>query len=175
MPEVACRGKVADRLIQEDSVRIENGWIKTGALVACVAVALSLYASIRLGDQLADTHRGQSVSFVGQDVPVAVRYFDEFRNALILQLMHGLAIVAVGILLVLRPGRLLRISAWCFLLGVFVSCGSVYLCVLFHRPLLGQIAPIGGVLLIVGWIMLVEGACPGWNKKLAADQDTAVE
>ena len=62
-----------------------------------------------------------------------------------------------------RPRKMLRVAAWCFLLGIVFFSGSLYLLVLTGITKFGAITPIGGLLLIGGWIALVEGACPGDN------------
>ena len=136
---------------------INNGWIKAGAHVAALAVVLG-----------------------GFDITTFVESQNErqaleraFDQAIFFQLAHALAIVAVGILLALRPGKLLRASAWCFLLGTILFSGSVYLSAFTLMPELAPVKLIGVVILVIAWILLVEGACPGWNKKRATDDGAA--
>lgn len=70
-----------------------------------------------------------------------------FETAVRYQMYHSLALVASGILGSSKAG-------WAFLLGVVVFSGSLYLLVLTEKRWLGAITPIGGVLLLVGWVFL---------------------
>ena len=87
--------------------------------------------------------------------------------AILFQLTHGLAIALTGVVIVLRPGWLLNLAAWCFLTGTVAYSGSVYLLILTDFSWLMNIRLLGVVLLVVGWFALVEGACPGFKAKQA--------
>lgn len=68
------------------------------------------------------------------------------------QLVHAVAaLVALG-----RPGG--RLSGWCFVAGGAVFGGTLYAMALGGPLWLGAITPIGGLLLIVGWLWLAIGA-----------------
>jgi uncharacterized membrane protein YgdD (TMEM256/DUF423 family) len=75
-------------------------------------------------------------------------------------LCHGLALVAVGGLAAVRPTAALRTAGWCFLLGTVVFSGCLFALALTGVKVLGAVVPIGGVLLIAGWIAL---AWAGWR------------
>lgn len=64
---------------------------------------------------------------------------------------HALALVLVGICAkqMKLPG--LDVAAGCFLGGVLVFSGSLYLLALTETRWLGAITPIGGLLLLAGW------------------------
>lgn len=126
-------------------MNINNNWIKTGALIAALAAALGAFDL---------QPNGESSILSGA----------EFTKAIIYQMVHGLAIVIVGTLMMLRPGRLLKTAGVCFLLGTMLFSGSTYLLLLTGVFWLAYLKLVGVVLLVLGWIMLVEGACPGWNK-----------
>lgn len=136
---------------------INNGWIKAGALLAALAVVLGGFDITTFIDLKNDRQT----------------YERAFDVAICFQLVHALAIVAVGILLVLRPGRLLRASGWCFLLGTILFSGSIYLSVFTAISWIAPIKLIGVVTLVIAWILLVEGACPGWNR--AKKDDAAAQ
>jgi len=133
---------------------INNSWIKAGALVAALAVTLGAFGE--------------------PWIPASTKNVNDFQTAVFFQLAHALALVAVGILMVIRPGRLLKLTGWLFLVGVVLFSGSIYLSLLTTSPWISPwILPfkmLGGAVLVVGWIFLVEGACPGWNKT-PAEQD----
>ncbi|UUL81292.1 DUF423 domain-containing protein [Sphingomonas qomolangmaensis] len=66
------------------------------------------------------------------------------------QLVHSVAAVAV-----LQLGA--RVPAWLFLAGGLVFAGTLYAMALGAPRWLGAVTPIGGTLLIVGWLWL------GWS------------
>ncbi|TAM10135.1 MAG: DUF423 domain-containing protein [Nevskiaceae bacterium] len=81
-----------------------------------------------------------------------------WHTAVEYQLFHALALIAVAILMWVRPMPWLGVAAACFALGVLVFSGSLYLLVLSSVRVLGAVTPIGGVLLIAGWIALLVSA-----------------
>ena len=52
-------------------------------------------------------------------------------------------------------------AAWLFGLGALVFGGSLYLMALTGVKMLGAVTPIGGVLLLLGWGVLIWGALAG--------------
>ena len=78
-----------------------------------------------------------------------------FQTGGLYQMYHSLAALAVGILSHIFPKvRLLRFSAYSFLLGIVFFSGSLYLLALTELSMIGMITPIGGTFFIFGWIML---------------------
>jgi len=47
----------------------------------------------------------------------------------------------------------LRAAGWLVVTGIFVFSGSLYLLVLAGTRFLGAVTPVGGVLLITGWVV----------------------
>ncbi len=74
------------------------------------------------------------------------------------QLWHALALGLVAALGWNGGTRLLTLTAWAFLLGQVFFCGALYLGAFTGRSF-GPLAPIGGSLLILGWVLL---AVHGW-------------
>ncbi len=58
----------------------------------------------------------------------------------------------------LSSTRASRAAAWCLMLGVVVFSGTLYAMALGAPRWFGAITPIGGVLLIVGWLLLAWAA-----------------
>ena len=78
-----------------------------------------------------------------------------FQTGVLYHMYHSLAALAVGILSHIFPKvRLLKFSAYSFLLGIVFFSGSLYLLALTEFPMLGMITPIGGTFFIFGWVML---------------------
>ena len=65
---------------------------------------------------------------------------------------HALALIGVGAVAQSRESLWLKISGSCFALGVLLFCGSLY--VLALAGISGNLAPLGGVLLMLGWLTL---------------------
>ncbi len=74
------------------------------------------------------------------------------------QLWHALALGLVAVLGWNGGNKLLQATAWAFLLGTIFFCGALYL-VAFTGRTFGPMAPLGGMLLIIGWGFL---AVYGW-------------
>lgn len=70
-------------------------------------------------------------------------------NAVTIQLVHGGVLLCLGILI---NGRFERILGYCIALGVVLFCGSVYL-KSFGYVTHARLAPFGGGLLILSWIV----------------------
>lgn len=78
-----------------------------------------------------------------------------FQTGVSYHMYHSLAVLAVGVLSHISPRtRLLKFSAYSFLLGIIFFSGSLYLLALTELPMIGMITPIGGIFLIFGWIAL---------------------
>ena len=73
------------------------------------------------------------------------------------QLVHAAAALACFRLpqVMARQGR---ISGWLFGVGGLVFGGSLYLLALTRTALWGAVTPIGGLLMIAGWAVLIWGA-----------------
>jgi len=138
-------------------MQINNNWIKTGALVAALAVVLGGFN----WQQFTTVNPGRYPN----GMAVAEQAATAISKAVYFQLTHALAIILVGVVGVLRPNRLLSITGFCFLTGVILFSGSTYLAVFVDYPWLQYLKLAGLVTLVAAWILFVEVACPGWNKK----------
>lgn len=103
-----------------------------GALLAFLGVALGAFGAHALTDILSP---GQLETY-----QTAVRY----------QMFHALGLLALGAL----PPKSQRAAPWLFW-GSVVFSGSLYALVFSGVSLLGAVAPVGGVLQLVGWALLI--------------------
>lgn len=71
------------------------------------------------------------------------------------QFYHALALLAVGLLAQQRDALALTVAGWCFVLGVLLFSGSLYLLALSGTRWLGAITPLGGLLFLAGWGALI--------------------
>lgn len=90
-------------------------------------------------------------------VLIAAGRIETYELAVRYQFYHTLALLAVGILINQHDVKKLRYAAIFFLTGMCFFSGSLYLLCFTGLGLLGAITPIGGVLLICGWIFLLLG------------------
>jgi uncharacterized membrane protein YgdD (TMEM256/DUF423 family) len=83
--------------------------------------------------------------------------FDTFETAVRYQFYHTLALLVVGVLAVARPELRgpIGTTAALWLGGMLLFSGSLYLLCFTGITKLGAVAPIGGLLLIGGWVRLL--------------------
>jgi len=77
------------------------------------------------------------------------------------QMYHALALIAVAWAASRWDSTLFVVAGWSFVAGILVFSGSLYFLVITGPRWLGAITPIGGVALIVGWVLLAWGALKG--------------
>lgn len=77
------------------------------------------------------------------------------------QLMHALAVFACFVVWRLLEARAAGIAAWLFLAGAMIFSGSLYLMAFGGPRVLGAVTPVGGVLLLAGWLTLAWAAIAG--------------
>lgn len=92
--------------------------------------------------------------------PIQIGYF---QLAVTFQLLHSIALLALSILSIWTTNRYILVSQICFSVGILFFSGSLYLYVMTGREILGAITPIGGLLLIIAWLLIVPAVLK--NKK----------
>ncbi len=80
-----------------------------------------------------------------------------YQTAVQYQMFHCGALLFTGLLLHLGGGgsRLLLSTAWFFLFGLLLFCGSLYGMAITGIRWLGAITPLGGMSFMAGWACLV--------------------
>ncbi|WP_411342431.1 DUF423 domain-containing protein [Paenibacillus sp. WLX1005] len=75
-------------------------------------------------------------------------------------LIHGLGIILTAVIGIVLPSAsgLATAAGWCLLGGIVLFSGSLYVLSLSGIRKLGAITPLGGLLFIAGWIVLVIAA-----------------
>lgn len=85
-----------------------------------------------------------------------------WHTAVEYQFYHALALLGLGVLLRTGPASgWLHIAGLLFCAGVLVFSGSLYILALSGVRWLGAITPLGGLMLIAGWLTLFIGALRG--------------
>ena len=110
--------------------------VRVAAALGLLAVALGAFGAHGLKDLLA---RNQTASI--------------WEKAVLYQFIHTL------MLFILARGSPVRWGPWlCFIAGILIFSGSLYLLAVTNVRWLGAITPVGGVSFIVGWAWLL--ICP---------------
>lgn len=78
-----------------------------------------------------------------------------FETASRYHFYHAIALLIVGILFMNTPSKQLIYSSWSFVLGILFFSGSLYALSVTNYKILGAVAPIGGLFLVAGWILLL--------------------
>lgn len=85
------------------------------------------------------------------------RDLEIFETAVRYQMYHAFAMLAAAWLLSRNaPGA--SSAAWAFFVGVVIFSGSLYLLVASGQRWLGAVTPLGGVVMIAGWLLLASAA-----------------
>lgn len=124
-------------------------WVRLGAILAALSVAAGAFGAHGLRERL------------------DARSLDLFETAARYQMYHAHALVAVGLLAASgRSGTASTVAGWTFLIGTLIFSGTIYALALSGPRWLGAITPIGGVLMIVGWVALALAASSSPAAKL---------
>ena len=80
---------------------------------------------------------------------------DIYEKAVLYQMFHALALLAVGVLHKLYPQSGFSFAGWAFLAGIVLFSGSLYVLAITGNRWLGAITPFGGVAFLIGWVWLI--------------------
>ena len=122
--------------------------IITGAIHGFLAVALGAFGAHALENILDEYSSGIW--------DTAVQY----------QMFHAAALILVGILMspsILGEVKQLKTAKKCFNAGIIIFAGSLLVLALTGVKWLGAITPIGGVLFLTGWILVIVSAIKSKN------------
>jgi uncharacterized membrane protein YgdD (TMEM256/DUF423 family) len=85
---------------------------------------------------------------------------ETFHTAVTYQMYHALALLAVG-WAAQGGSALVHGAGYCFVAGIVVFSGSLYLLVLTDTSWLGAVTPIGGAFFLAGWGLFAWGVWQG--------------
>ena len=71
---------------------------------------------------------------------------------------HALALLAAGWIAQQAPTTLATTAGWCFVVGIILFSGSLYVLALTGIKQLGAITPFGGTAMLIGWALLAAAA-----------------
>lgn len=98
----------------------------------------------------------------GHSIPASYKYAQDFETGVEYHMVHVLAMLATGLMMLRQPSRCLSVAAWCFFSGIVLFSGALYVLVIAGPRWLGvpwgMVAPVGGTLQLIGWLALTSGA-----------------
>ncbi|MES3630681.1 MAG: DUF423 domain-containing protein [Longimonas sp.] len=118
-------------------------FLVAGAILAGLAVALGAYGA----------H--------GLEARVTPERVDTFNTGVQYHMYHAVGLIIVGALLAIGAPSTVFWAGVSFLVGIAFFSGSLYTLVLTDTPVLGAVAPVGGVAFIVGWLLVAWAAFTG--------------
>lgn len=122
---------------------MERTFAALGALFAGLAVAAGAFGAHGLKARLAPD------------------LLEVFETAARYQMYHALGLLAVAWAAARWPQPAVTAAGWCFVAGIVVFCGSLYVLSLTGTRWLGGITPLGGLAFMVGWLALALAAWRG--------------
>lgn len=125
-------------------------WIVTGAMLGALGIVFGAFGAHVLEKQLIE---------LGFDADLPKRMAN-FETAARYQMYAAVALVLVGLLLDRQQSRVWNLAAMATFVGTLVFSGLLYVLVFSGPELnwLGAVVPIGGVLMILGWLGIAVGA-----------------
>jgi len=112
---------------------MNSSWLFLGTLFGFLGVALGAFGAHGLREVL-DAY--------GREI---------YEKAVFYQLIHALALLAVGIVQRGHPQASLALSGWAFTAGIILFSGSLYLLAISGSKWLGAVTPLGGLAFLLGW------------------------
>ena len=113
-----------------------KNYIVIASLFAALAILFGAFGSHALKERLS----AQSLEVYD----IATRYL----------MFHALGIFLIALLGFQLPKESLEIPVTIMIVGTFIFSGSLYLIAMLDFKKLGMVTPIGGLLLIVSWLLL---------------------
>ena len=114
-------------------------WIGIAAINMAIAVALGAFGA----------H--------GLEGRVSIQQLEWWHTATLYLFVHALGLLLVGLLIRLK--YITQTTAWLLQIGIIIFAGSLYAMTLGAPRWFGAITPIGGVLMIAGWLWLAVSVC----------------
>lgn len=142
-------------------------WFFCGALLAGLGVMNGAFAAHGLEDRLVPVY---------EEIPrLLPERIAQYETGVRYQMYHALALLAVGIVGSRKKSPLFDLAGFCFLMGIVVFSGLLYLLVFTNQPKLGMIVPVGGLAFVVGWLALAFGGFIALKDPPAAPELTPQE
>ena len=109
----------------------------SGSIFASLSIILGAFGAHALKDQLS----AYSLAI--------------YEKAVLYQMFHSLGILLLTAIAKNMDVLNFSFSIWCFIVGIILFSGSLYILALTNIKWLGMITPIGGTLFIIGWFLVI--------------------
>ena len=109
----------------------------SGSVFALLSIVLGAFGAHALKDHL--SHYSASI----------------YEKAVLYHMFHALGILLVTILGSQIESVNFTPSIYCFIVGIILFSGSLYILAITDMKWLGMITPIGGMLFIIGWFLVL--------------------
>jgi uncharacterized membrane protein YgdD (TMEM256/DUF423 family) len=119
---------------------LDKTFFALGALLGCLGVAAGAFGAHALEARL------------------SAEQMEWFELAARYQMIHALALIAAAWAAQRWPSGMVNAGGWLLLVGVLIFCGTLYAMAFGAPRILGAVTPIGGLSLIVGWLLLAVAA-----------------
>lgn len=125
---------------------MHKGFIKAAAVLGLLSVALGAFGAHALKESISD--------YAVNIFETGVRY----------QFYHVFALLTAGILYKEFTNRFIKWAGICFISGIILFSGSLYILTYIKGVVMpgykwiGAITPVGGLFFILGWLLLLIGA-----------------
>ena len=113
-----------------------KGYITLASLFAALAILFGAFGSHALKERL------------------SVQSLEVYDTATRYLMFHALGIFLIALLGFQLPKKSLEIPVTMMIVGTSIFSGSLYLIAMLDFKKLGMVTPIGGLLLIVSWLLL---------------------
>ncbi len=111
-------------------------WIIIGSLLAALSVLLGAFGAHGLKSRVSST-----------DLEI-------FETGVRYQMYHALGLILIGFIGFHFRQDILTIPAYLLLIGTFIFSFSPYILVLTNIRWFGAVTPVGGICLVIGWMVL---------------------
>jgi len=124
---------------------MSKSFLLTGAILGALSVVLGAFAA----------HGLRKI--------VPAESVTTFETGVRYQFYHTFALLILGLLMERFPGSYMNWAGYCFIIGIVLFSGSLYLLAMLKSPetvginKIGIITPFGGLFFIAGWILLFFG------------------
>lgn len=141
-------------------------WVRIGAILGAIGVTAGAFGAHGLKPS-DDALKAMS----SPDREASEKRMATFETGARYHMYHAFAIVGVGLVAagLGKRGPLLDVAGWCFIGGVLLFSGPLYGIGVGGPRWLGAIAPIGGVLMILGWVVLAFGTMDSAKPRIGQD------
>ncbi len=119
---------------------MKNFYFAVGAAFSLLSVLLGAFGAHTLKDKLSK------------------EMLDIFEVAVRYQMYHGIGLIVVAWAFSQWESDYISAAGWCFIVGILIFSGSLYILSLTGLRWFGAITPIGGIAFIAGWGCLIIAA-----------------